>query len=154
MHTHTLSHTTPLFPQADRWEDAYKIAVNCMPKEEIQQLYVSRARELVEQGKLREAEKLYVIVDEPDLAISMYKKHKQVGHSLEKHLGPQGLNVMRLIDSAVLMLHFFLSSMIQWFGWWLLTMKISSLTPTSTWPRYAECIREECVQRHVHIAIG
>ena len=68
-----------MYTKADRWEDAYRIAVGCMPKEEIQQLYISRAREMEDQGKLREAEKLYVIVEEPDLAISMYKKHKQVG---------------------------------------------------------------------------
>ena len=67
-----------MYTKVDRWEDAYRIAVGCMPKEEIRQLYVSRAGEMEEEGKLREAEKLYVIVEEPDLAISMYKKHKQV----------------------------------------------------------------------------
>jgi len=67
-----------MYTRADKWEEAYQIAVDCMSQEEVRQLYVSRARELEEQGKLREAEKLYIIVDEPDLAISLYKRHKQV----------------------------------------------------------------------------
>ena len=67
-----------MYTKVNRWEDAYRIAVSCMPKEEIRELYVSRAGEMEDQGKLREAEKLYVIVEEPDLAISMYKRHKQV----------------------------------------------------------------------------
>ena len=67
-----------MYIKANQWENAYKIAVSCMAQEEVRQLYVSRARELEEQGKLREAEKMYVIVEEHDLAISMYKRHKQV----------------------------------------------------------------------------
>ena len=67
-----------MYIKADKWEEAHKIAIGCMPKEEIRQLYVTRAQELEGQGKMREAEKLYVIVEEPDLAISMYKRHKQV----------------------------------------------------------------------------
>ena len=62
---------------AHRWEEAYHLAVGCMPKDEIHQLYVTRAQELEGGGKLKEAERLYVVVEEPDLAISMYKKAKQ-----------------------------------------------------------------------------
>jgi intraflagellar transport protein 172 len=40
-------------------------------------MYISHAKSLEEQGKLREAEKLYLFVSEPDMAISMYKKHHQ-----------------------------------------------------------------------------
>lgn len=66
-----------MYIQADRWEEAYGHAQSCMTPEEIHGMYVSHARELEETGKLREAEKLYVVVEEPDLAISMYKKAKQ-----------------------------------------------------------------------------
>lgn len=43
----------------------------------MRELYVTKAQELEGGGKLREAERLYVAVEEPDLAISMYKKAKQ-----------------------------------------------------------------------------
>ena len=39
-------------------------------------MYVTQAERLEQGGRLREAEKLYVSVGEPDLAITMYKKHR------------------------------------------------------------------------------
>ena len=45
---------------------------------QVRKLYISRAKQLEEMRQLKEAEKLYVIVGEPDFAISMYKKNKQV----------------------------------------------------------------------------
>lgn len=66
-----------MYIKADRWEEAYRHAQNCMGQEEIHAMYVGRAQELEELGQLREAEKLYVVVREPDMAISMYKKAKQ-----------------------------------------------------------------------------
>lgn len=32
-----------MYTKADKWEEAYRIAVGCMPKAEVRQLYVSRA---------------------------------------------------------------------------------------------------------------
>ena len=43
-------------------------------------MYVSQAQQLEEQGRFKEAEKLYISVQEPDLAISMYKKQRQYDH--------------------------------------------------------------------------
>lgn len=43
-------------------------------------MYNSQAQQLEEQGRLKEAEKLYILVEEPDLAISMYKKQRQYDH--------------------------------------------------------------------------
>ena len=40
-------------------------------------MYIGQAQELEEQGRFKEAEKLYISVSEPDLAISMYKKQRQ-----------------------------------------------------------------------------
>jgi hypothetical protein len=40
-------------------------------------MYVAHAKSLEEQGKFRDAEKLYLFVSEPDMAISMYKKQHQ-----------------------------------------------------------------------------
>ena len=66
-----------MYIKADCWEQAYEHAQKCMEQKEIHTMYVSRAHELEEEGKLKEAEKLYVVVEEADLAISMYKKAKQ-----------------------------------------------------------------------------
>ena len=43
-------------------------------------MYVTQAQTLEEQGRFKEAEKLYISVQEPDLAISMYKKQRQYDH--------------------------------------------------------------------------
>lgn len=67
-----------MYIKADKWEPAYQIAVECMSEEEVTTLYVSKAKQLENEGQLKEAEHLYVIVGETDLAISMYRKHKQV----------------------------------------------------------------------------
>uniref|UniRef100_A0AAY4EKD8 Intraflagellar transport protein 172 homolog n=1 Tax=Denticeps clupeoides TaxID=299321 RepID=A0AAY4EKD8_9TELE len=65
-----------MYTQAGRWEQAHKLAVRCMSQEDVSALYVSKAQELEKEGKYKEAERLYSTVDEPDLAITMYKKHK------------------------------------------------------------------------------
>ena len=67
-----------MYIRADQWEPAYQIAVECMEEEEVTKLYVSQAQQLEAAGRLREAERLYVIVGQPDLAISMYRRSKQV----------------------------------------------------------------------------
>ena len=46
---------------------------------QVHKLYIARAKQLEGMRQLKEAEKLYVIVGEPDFAISMYKRNKQVG---------------------------------------------------------------------------
>lgn len=66
-----------MYIKADRWEEAYPHACNCMSQEEIHGMYLAHAQELEGAGKLKEAEKLYVVVEEADMAISMYKKAKQ-----------------------------------------------------------------------------
>ena len=43
-------------------------------------MYIQQAQELEEAGKFRDAEKLYITVQEPDLAITMYKKQRQYDH--------------------------------------------------------------------------
>ena len=51
-----------------------------MSVEEVQELYVSQGNQLEREGRLAEAEQLYLLVSEPDLAISMYKRSKEVGN--------------------------------------------------------------------------
>uniref|UniRef100_A0A8C0IIW3 Intraflagellar transport protein 172 homolog n=1 Tax=Bubo bubo TaxID=30461 RepID=A0A8C0IIW3_BUBBB len=65
-----------MYTQAGLWEQAHKLAVKCMSQEDVSVLYITQAQEMEKQGKYKEAERLYVTVNEPDLAITMYKKCK------------------------------------------------------------------------------
>jgi intraflagellar transport protein 172 len=62
---------------AGEWDKAHKLASQYLGSNEVSAMYTSHAKSLEEQGKLREAEKLYLYISEPDMAISMYKKHHQ-----------------------------------------------------------------------------
>uniref|UniRef100_A0A8C4WQ59 Intraflagellar transport protein 172 homolog n=1 Tax=Eptatretus burgeri TaxID=7764 RepID=A0A8C4WQ59_EPTBU len=60
--------------QAGDWEQAHRLATQCMTPKEALKLSVTQAGELEKQGKFKEAERLYTMIDQPDLAIAMYKK--------------------------------------------------------------------------------
>lgn len=70
------SETVDMYNTAGKWEKAHEMASRYMKSDDVSTLYISQARQLEEQGKFKEAEKLFVAVKEPDLAISMYKKQK------------------------------------------------------------------------------
>eukprot|EP01137_Pigoraptor_chileana_P037243 Opistho-2@34026 len=63
--------------RANRWEAAHKLALTCMKPQQVVDLCINQAQEMEAQGKYREAERLYITVEEPDLAINMYKKARQ-----------------------------------------------------------------------------
>ncbi|XP_037749516.1 LOW QUALITY PROTEIN: intraflagellar transport protein 172 homolog [Chelonia mydas] len=65
-----------MYTQAGLWELAHKLATKCMRQEDVSVLYITQAQEMEKQGKYKEAERLYITVEEPDLAITMYKKCK------------------------------------------------------------------------------
>ncbi|KAL5017204.1 hypothetical protein ScPMuIL_006793 [Solemya velum] len=65
-----------MYNSTGKWEAAHKLASTYMKADDVASLYVSQARQLEEQGKFKEAERLYVAVEEPDMAITMYKRHK------------------------------------------------------------------------------
>ncbi|XP_073712376.1 intraflagellar transport protein 172 homolog [Misgurnus anguillicaudatus] len=65
-----------MYTQAGRWEEAHKLAVKCMTQGDVSALYISKAQDLEKEGKFKEAERLFTTVDEPDLAITMYKNKK------------------------------------------------------------------------------
>ncbi|KAJ3395502.1 hypothetical protein HDU92_005616 [Lobulomyces angularis] len=66
-----------MYTKANKWEKAHTLATTYMTQDEVSFLYVSHARDMEAQGKMKEAEKLFLTVGEPDLAINMYKNHKQ-----------------------------------------------------------------------------
>ncbi|KAL0586022.1 hypothetical protein ABG067_004345 [Albugo candida] len=65
-----------MYTRVNKWDAAYQIAVNHMDKYETERLYVEQAHRMERQGMYKEAEKLFLTVNEPDLAINMYKTQK------------------------------------------------------------------------------
>lgn len=84
-----------------KWERAYAVAEKYLKSEEMRDLFVNLAAALEEQAKYRDAEKVLLAVNEPDLAIAMYKRrelydsmirlverfHKDLLESTHQHLG-------------------------------------------------------------------
>mmetsp|Transcript_6208 Transcript_6208/g.19575 ORF Transcript_6208/g.19575 Transcript_6208/m.19575 type:complete len:1014 (+) Transcript_6208:647-3688(+) len=66
-----------MYTHANLWDRAHKIASSYMEPREVSLLYISQAQKLEMGGKLKEAEKLYLTINEPDLAINMYKKQRK-----------------------------------------------------------------------------
>ena len=68
------SDAVDMYTRANKWELAHKIATRYMSENEATHLYINQAQDLERVNKLKEAERLYLAVNEPDLAINMYKK--------------------------------------------------------------------------------
>eukprot|EP01063_Lacrimia_lanifica_P008046 TRINITY_DN1519_c0_g1_i1.p1 TRINITY_DN1519_c0_g1~~TRINITY_DN1519_c0_g1_i1.p1 ORF type:complete len:1768 (+),score=790.58 TRINITY_DN1519_c0_g1_i1:95-5398(+) len=66
-----------MYTRNNMWEAAHKVAKVHMSDQQISDLYVNQARQLELQGKFKDAEQLYRKIQEPDLAIHMYKKAKK-----------------------------------------------------------------------------
>lgn len=66
-----------MFTNAGKWDEAHKVAVSCMSEAAVSRLYVSQAQQLEAEKNLKQAEKLYLTVNEHDMAISMYKRARQ-----------------------------------------------------------------------------
>ncbi|CAL8315982.1 unnamed protein product [Lota lota] len=65
-----------MYTLCGRWEEAHKLAEECMSADEVSALYLSRAQDLERHGKYKEAERLFAAVKQPDLSITMYKKKR------------------------------------------------------------------------------
>ncbi|XP_068142396.1 LOW QUALITY PROTEIN: intraflagellar transport protein 172 homolog [Drosophila tropicalis] len=59
-----------------KWERAYVIGEKYLKAEQLRELFIQLASNLEEQGKYRDAEKVLIAVNEPDLAIAMYKRRE------------------------------------------------------------------------------
>lgn len=66
-----------MYNQAGQWEKAYNLAARFLDPSEVSDMYLKQAEQLEELGKYRDAEKLYLSIDAPDMAIAMYKKLEQ-----------------------------------------------------------------------------
>ena len=67
--------------KARKWDEAERplpsIAVTYMSQADMAMLYITQAHRLESAASFKEAERLYVMVHEPDLAINMYKKNRR-----------------------------------------------------------------------------
>jgi len=66
-----------MYSAAHKWEEAHKVAASYMSDGDIAMLHITQAQRLETQHRFKDAEKLYLLVKEPDLAINMYKKNRQ-----------------------------------------------------------------------------
>ncbi|XP_055373567.1 intraflagellar transport protein 172 homolog [Condylostylus longicornis] len=86
-----------------QWEKAYNIAETYMSSEITRDIFINLSRTFEDQGKYRDAEKVLIAINEPDLAIAMYKRrelydsmirlvekyHKELLESTHLHLAKQ-----------------------------------------------------------------
>ena len=70
-------HAVDMYTKANLWDQAHSLASTYMSPQELNVLYVSQAKEKEVQGQFKDAEKLYLAINEPDLAITMYRNFKQ-----------------------------------------------------------------------------
>jgi intraflagellar transport protein 172 len=66
-----------MYVKVGKWEKAEMIIKKYMKDEDFSKVIVKEAMKYEQEGKYKEAEKLYIIAGEPDIAISMYKNLKQ-----------------------------------------------------------------------------
>ncbi|XP_023169799.2 intraflagellar transport protein 172 homolog [Drosophila hydei] len=59
-----------------KWERAYVLGEKYLKTEQLRELFIQLASSLEEQAKYRDAEKVLIAVNEPDLAIAMYKRRE------------------------------------------------------------------------------
>ncbi|KAJ8919865.1 hypothetical protein NQ315_006394 [Exocentrus adspersus] len=92
-----------MYNEAGQWEKAHSLASKYLEQEEVSGMYIKHAEQLEEAGRFRDAEKLYLSVNSPDLAIAMYKRieqydnmvrlvekyHPNLLHTTHLHLGQQ-----------------------------------------------------------------
>jgi len=65
-----------MYTREKMWEQAHGLASKYMEASDISQLAVTHAQQLESEGKLSDAEKMYLNAKEPDLAINMHKKQR------------------------------------------------------------------------------
>lgn len=66
-----------LLNRHSQWEKAFSIAERFLGQNVVRDMFIEMATKLEEEKKLRDAEKVLLTINEPDLAISMYKKLEQ-----------------------------------------------------------------------------
>ena len=71
-----------MYVKANKWDNAYRVISQNLPESEWTMLYIREAQEFERNGRLSDAEKMYLTANEPDLAINMYKNAEQFNHMI------------------------------------------------------------------------
>ncbi|KAL3276031.1 hypothetical protein HHI36_020760 [Cryptolaemus montrouzieri] len=66
-----------MYNVAGQWEKAHGLASEYLEHNEVADMYLKQAEKLEEEKKYRDAERLYLSVNSPDMAIAMYKRVEQ-----------------------------------------------------------------------------
>ena len=66
-----------MYVRANKWDQAYKIISRNLPESEYTMLYIKEAQKFEQEGRYKDAERMYMTANEPDLAINMYKNAEQ-----------------------------------------------------------------------------
>lgn len=65
-----------MYVRANKWDQAQLVITRYLPESEYTKIQVHEARKFESESHFKEAEKMYLTANEPDLAINMYKKAK------------------------------------------------------------------------------
>lgn len=68
------SEIVSMYNDIHQWEKGFQIAKTHLEETERVRIYTKLAEKLEAEGKLKDAEKIYILIDSPDLAIAMYKR--------------------------------------------------------------------------------
>lgn len=71
-----------MYVRANKWDQAYQVITRYLPESEYTLIQVSEAQKFEAEGHYKEAERMFLSANEPDLAINMYKKAKQYDHMI------------------------------------------------------------------------
>jgi len=71
-----------MYVGANKWDAAYKIISRYLPESEYTMLYIKEAQKFEKEGRYKDAERMYITANEPDLAINMYKNAKLYDHMI------------------------------------------------------------------------
>ncbi|KAJ3607079.1 hypothetical protein NHX12_026594 [Muraenolepis orangiensis] len=83
-----------MYTEGGRWEEAHKLAVECMSEEEVSDLYLSRAQDLEREGKYKEAERLF-----EDMIRLIAKHHPDLLKETHLHLAKELEGEARLSEA-------------------------------------------------------
>ena len=68
-----------MYVRANKWDQAYQVISRYLPESEYTMLYVQEARKFEDEGDYKNAERMYLAANEPDLAINIYRKRVKQG---------------------------------------------------------------------------
>jgi len=71
-----------MYVRANKWDQAYQVISRYLPEQEYTMLYVQEARKFENEGDYKNAERMYLQANEPDLAINIYRKAKLYDHMI------------------------------------------------------------------------